>query len=99
MDSLPIITGIITSVLGAGAIAFGVTTWLMKRLIVRQDGKLDQIIEKLDSLRDELYKKYVTKSEFNERFVTLKQDLQREIELVSRVVQARARGPQDDGGA
>ena len=102
MDSLPIIIG---SVIAACGIAFSMAAWLMKRVIVKQDIKLDQIIKKLDSLTAELYKKYVTKEEFDARIVTLKEDLQREIGLVSRVlqaqaqVQARARGPQDDGGA
>ena len=104
MDSLPIITGIITSVLGAGAIAFGMTSWLLKRFIASfeqkqslHEKKLDRIIEKLDDLRDKLHSDYLTKSEFEMRFVTLKEDLQREIELVFRVLQAQV--PRDDNAS
>ena len=93
MESLP---DIITAILGAGAV-FTLAAWLMKRLIVKQDEKLDQIIEKLDSLRVELYQKYITKAEVDERLSRLKEDLRREMGLV--VQAALARASSDSGDA
>lgn len=75
-------------VLGAGAIAFGMTSWLLKRFISsfekkldNQQGALEEISKSLHAIQLLLANEYIKLSVFEERCKTLKEDMMRIIEL------------------
>lgn len=88
MEGISFIGAAIVGVLGAGAIAFGMTSWLLKRFIGSFEKKLDNQQTALEQINNSLHaielllaNEYIKMSVFEARLKIVKDDVMKTIEL------------------